>query len=200
VKAIGEATSPDRTADQTYATMFWEEYSDRGWNRVACVVAADQDLGLQSTARLFALLNMAVSDAYVAGWDGKFYYDFWRPYTAIRAAETDGNPDTAADADWATTIETPPVQDYPSTHSAAGNAAATVLAHVLGDETSFTFSSTSVDPDSPTRSFPSFSAAADENADSRVWGGIHFRFACDAGQALGDQVGAWTLANALQPQ
>ena len=196
VKSVGEINSATRTADQTAYAAFWYEFSEMGWNRVTRVAAVDQKLDLPKTARLFALVNMAMADAYTAGWDSKFYYDFWRPYTAIRAAEADGNPYTTADADWEPAQPTPPVQDYPSTHSALGNAAATVLAHVLGDNTAFSFTSTTAEGE---RSFSSFSQAADENADSRVMAGIHFRFACEAGQTLGNKVGQWTVENHLRP-
>lgn len=200
VKAIGEMNSPTRLPEQLSYGKFWYELSEIGWNRIGRVVAVDQELGLQSTARLFTLLNMAMSDAYVAGWDSKYHYDLWRPVTAIHAADTDGNPATTADPSWESAQVTPPVQDYPSTHSALGNAAAGVLASVFGDATAFTFPSTSADPPGSSRSFTSFSQAADENADSRVMAGLHFRFACEAGQELGRQVAGWTLTNYLQPQ
>lgn len=164
------------------------------------MVTAERRLGLQSTARLFALLNMALSDAYVAGWDSRFHYDFWRPFTAIRDAENDGIPTTQPDPAWEPELTTPPVQDYPSTHSALGDAGAEVLAALLGDRTSFTFTSTTVVPAGGTRSFTSFSRAADENADSRVRAGIHFRFACEAGQELGRKIGRWTVQNHLRPR
>jgi hypothetical protein len=199
VKSVGEAGSATRTTDQTAYAKFWYEFSELGWNRIARTVAADRQLGLRSTARLFALLNMAMSDSYVAGWDAKFHYDFWRPVTAIRAADTDGNAATAPDAAWEPLMVTPPVQDYPSTHSALGNAAAEVLASVLGDRTRFTFTSPSAEPANSARTFARFSQAADENADSRVRAGIHFRFATDAGQELGRRVGRWTVSHHLRP-
>ena len=199
VKSAGVAGSATRTADQTAYAKFWYEFSELGWNRIARTVAADRRLGLRSTARLFALLNMAMSDSYVAGWDAKFHYDFWRPLTAIRAADTDGSAATAPDAAWAPLMVTPPVQDYPSTHSALGSAAAEVLASVLGDRTRFTFTSPSAEPANSARTFARFSQAADENADSRVRAGIHFRFATDAGQALGRRVGRWTVSHHLRP-
>ena len=200
VKALGEMNSPTRSPEQLGYGKFWYEFSEIGWNRIGRVVAAERGLGLQSTARLFALLNMAMSDAYVAGWDSKFHYDLWRPVTAIHAAATDGNPATEADPAWESVLVTPPVQDYPSTHSALGNAAAGVLASVFGDGTAFTFTSPSADPPNAARSFTSFSQAADENADSRVMAGLHFRFACEAGQELGRKVADWAVANYLQPQ
>jgi hypothetical protein len=199
VKSIGEKNSRTRTADQTAYAKFWYEYSEIGWNRVTRVAAADKKLDLLSTARLFALVNIALVDSYTAGWDAKFHYNFWRPLTAIRAAETDGNPATAPDAGWEPLMTTPPVQDYPSTHSALGNAAAAVLGALVGDKTRFTLTSTTADPAHPTRSFTSFSQAAAENADSRVVAGIHFRFSCEAGQELGRKVGEWTVANHLRP-
>lgn len=198
VKAMGRKDGALRTPEQGAYALFWDEFSDMGWNRIGRIVAAEQELGLWETARLFTLLNMVMSDAYVAGWDSKYHHDFWRPQTAIQAAGEDGNPATAPDPEWESLVLTPPVQDHPSTHSALGNAAAAVLASVFGDETSFSFSSTTADPAYPTRSFSSFSQAADENADSRVMGGLHFRFACDAGQELGSRIGEWALQNTLR--
>ncbi|MBC7919904.1 MAG: phosphatase PAP2 family protein [Ferruginibacter sp.] len=199
VKTVGVKNSQTRTADQTAYAKYWYELSEIGWNRITRIAATDQKLDLLTTARLLALVNMALTDSYTAGWDSKFYYNFWRPYTAIRAAETDGNPATAADEAWEPLLDTPPVHDYPSTHSALGNAATTVLASLLGDKTKFTMTSPSADPANATRSFYSFSQAAKENADSRVMAGIHFRFACQAGLELGHQVGKWTVEKHLRP-
>jgi hypothetical protein len=198
VKRMGMKGSGVRSADQTSYGKFWYEFSDIGWNRIGRVVAAERQLGLQATARLMALLNMAMSDAYVAGWDAKYSYDFWRPVTAIRAAGTDGNAATEADGAWESTEATPPVQDYPSTHAALGDASAEVLAAVLGDNTRFSFTSATADSASSSRSFTSFSAAADENADSRVMAGLHFRFSTDAGQELGRRIGRWTVEQHLR--
>ena len=95
-----------------------------GWNRITRIVAGTHNLDLLESARLFALVNIVMADGNIAGWDSKFYYDFWRPITAIRAGETDGNPETVADPAWEPLLATPPVQDYPSTHSILGDAAA----------------------------------------------------------------------------
>lgn len=199
VKQYGGKKSTLRSADQTFYAKFWYELSEIGWNRVGRVVAADKKLGLFEAARLFALLNIAIADAYTAGWDSKFHYNFWRPYTAIHFADTDSNPATTIDESWESLEITPPIHDYPSTHSALGNAGATVLAGLLGDHTSFTMTSTSSDPKGATRSFSSFSQAANENADSRVMAGLHFRFSCQAGQDLGNKIGQWTVQNHLKP-
>ncbi len=199
VKQVGEAKSTTRTGDQTQFAKFWYEFSEAGWNRVARVVVASKKLDMLEAARLFALVDMALADAYIAGWDSKFHYSFWRPYTAIHCADRDGNDATTADKNWTPAEPTPPVQDYPSTHSALGNAAATVLATLLGDNTAFTFSSPTALAEVPSRNFSSFSQAAKENAESRVMAGIHFRFSCEAGLLLGRKIGEWTVQNQLKP-
>lgn len=198
VKALGGKISAERSADETHYAHFWYEFSDIGWNRIARVVARDAGLDLWEGARLFALVNMALADAYVAGWDSKLHYDAWRPVTAIHAAAEDGNPATQPDPAWEPLLPTPPIQDHPSTHSALGAAAAAVMAGLLGPSTSFAFASGSALPTNPVRRFASFSAAARENAESRIMAGLHFRFACEAGLQLGERIGRWTLAQHLQ--
>ena len=195
VKATGRLETGDRTAEQTAYARFWYENSDTGWNRITRDAVARRNLSLHDGARLFALVNMAMADGFIAGWDSKFHYDFWRPLTAIRGGETDGNDGTAGDPGWEPLLPTPPVQDYPSTHSVLGAAAAAVLAGVLGDETTFSFtSSTAEDPAVP-RTYQRFSVAAAENGDSRVRAGIHFRAAVNAGLQMGQTIGEHVLAS-----
>jgi hypothetical protein len=199
IKETGKINSTIRTADQTTYSKFWYEFSEAGWNRVARTVVANKKLNLYEAARVFALMDMAMADAYVAGWDAKFHYNFWRPYTAIRNAANDGNSNTEPDTQWESSEGNPPVQDYPSTHSALGNAGSTVLARILGDDTPFTMTSPTAFPAGSTRSFNSLSQAANENADSRVRAGIHFRFSCVAGQELGTKIANWTVDHHLTP-
>jgi len=200
VKTVGGKVSAKRTTDETHYSAFWYEFSDIGWNRIARVVARDRQQDLWQRARTFALVNAVMADAYIAGWDSKFHYNLWRPETAIPMADADGNPQTAPDASFTPLLVTPPVQDYPSTHSALGAAAAVVLAETFGrDDISFTFTSTSAMPANPQRSFKSFSEAARENADSRVKAGLHFRFATTAGLKLGEDIGRFALGNRLTP-
>ena len=199
VKNKGAKVNSTRTAEETTIEKFWYEFSEIGWNRVTATVATDKNLDLLSTARLFALVNIALADAYIAGWDSKFHYNFWRPYTAVHAAATDGNDNTTEDLQWESLMNTPPIHDYPSTHSALGNAAAVVLGELVGNDTGFTMSSTSAEPLNSTRSFTSFDQAAKENADSRVFAGLHFRFSCEGGLELGRRIGEWTVANHLKP-
>lgn len=199
VKQVGLINSTTRTADQSAFAKYWYEFSEVGWNRIARNVATSRNSGLFTTARLFALLHMAMADAYIAGWDAKLHYNFWRPFTAIREADTDGNPHTTGDVNWSPAEPTPPIQDYPSTHSALGNAGATVLAYIYGNHTAFSMQSPTAVPAGSARSFNSFSEAANENAESRVMAGIHFRFSCKAGQELGTRIGQWTVEHYLKP-
>lgn len=200
VKVKGSKENSTRTAEETTIAKFWYEFSEIGWNRVAATAATDKNLDLLSTARLFALVNIALADSYIAGWDSKFHYNFWRPYTAVRAAATDGNANTSEDASWEPLMDTPPVHDYPSTHSTLGNAAAVVLNEIIGNNIGFTMASTSAEPVNSTRSFVSFDQAAVENGDSRVFAGIHFRFSCEGGLDLGKRIGDWTVAHHLKPK
>lgn len=201
VKRVGGKNAGGaRSADETHYAAFWYEFSDIGWNRVARVASTRVKQDLWDRARTFALLNIAMADAYIAGWDSKYHHNFWRPVTAIRLAAEDGNPRTVAESGFETLLVTPPVPDMPSTHSALGMAAATVLAEALGrDEVAFSFASQSALPANPVRSFRSFSEAARENADSRVKGGLHFRFATEAGLKLGGEVGRYVLRHTLLP-
>ena len=209
VKALGgdNVTTPSaRTAEQTEIGLFWNDSSPLMWNRIAADTATARGLGLWENARLFALLNMALADGYVASWDSKYHFRFWRPVTAIRLAGDDGNPDTAADATWTPLQLTYPMPDYDSAHSVEGGAGAEVLARVLGDATGFTACSLTLPPGATCddavpvlRSFGSFSQAAAENAISRVYLGIHFRKSVDAGLEHGRRIGQRAVSLFLQP-
>ncbi|WP_425258776.1 vanadium-dependent haloperoxidase [Rubrivivax sp. RP6-9] len=200
VRRVGGKDSAARTTDQSHYAAFWYELSDIGWNRVARAASGRVQQDLWERARSFALLNMALADTYIAGWDSKFHHDFWRPVTAIHLAGTDGNALTQPDAAFEPFLPTPPVPDMPSTHAALGMAAATVLAETFGrDHVPIAFASSSALPTNAVRAFRSFSEAARENADSRVRAGLHFRFAVEAGLRLGQQVGRHVARHQLQP-
>jgi PAP2 superfamily len=201
VKSIGDVNSPIRTAEQSEIARFWYEGSQQGWNRITRMFLAqhDLDLDLWETARLFALVNFAVADAYIAHFDTKYFYNFWRPVTAIRAGDTDGNDATVPDPDWLSYLVTPAIPDYPSGHSTAGAAAATVLTRFFKhDDLPFTTMSGAPFP-GITRTFQTFWDAAVENANSRVYAGIHFRTATTDGLQLGERVGRYVFTHALKP-
>jgi hypothetical protein len=203
VKELGAANSATRTAEQTRIAQFWINGPGTAtppghWNEVAQVVAEAEDNTLVENARLFALLNLALADAAIVSWDAKFEYDYWRPVTAIRAADTDGNPDTAADPTWTPLIPTPPFPAYTSGHSTFSAAGAAMLADFFGtDDIAFTLESEN--PAAPDRSFTSFSQAAEESGMSRIYGGIHWSFDNVRGLATGDALGHFVTANYLEP-
>jgi len=198
VKAVGSAESSVRTEEQSAIARFWYENSGQGWNRIARIVAEQKNLNTWDNARLFALLNVAMSDGYVANFEAKYYYNFWRPVTAIREGDTDGNPDTSGDRNWNSYLETPPVPDYPSGHSTVGAAAARALEHAFANDF-VSFSTTSGAPyPGITRRFWSFSEAAHENAASRVLAGIHFWHASRGGIKQGEEIADYIFANTFR--
>src|SRR4051812_43428373 len=178
VKDLGRADSTTRTADQTQIAFFWRDgagtsYAFGHWNTIAQGVSADRGLDLVAEARLFALLNVATADALISTWDAKYAYNLWRPVTAIRAADTDGNPDTELDAGWAPMLTTPNFSSYTSAHSTVSAAAAGVLTALFGPDYHFAVGSEGLP--GVTRSFASFDAAATEAGRSRVYGGVHYQ-------------------------
>lgn len=198
VKNVGGKVSSIRTADQAQIARFWFE-GPGVWNTIGRTVAISRGLDARDTARVLALMNMAMADSYIAGWKIRYIYDFWRPVTAIREGDSDGNDATVGDPTWDSHQNTPSVSDYPSTQSTFSAAAAVVLANTLGGDTA-SFTVTSSKPfEGITRSFTSFSQAARESADSRVYAGIHFRSACEDGMALGQKIGERAARLYLQP-
>jgi hypothetical protein len=200
VKAVGATNSTVRTPDQTHYGAWWAEAGESSFNRLGRQLARARGLDLWATARMFALLNISLIDGYISVWDAKFHYDTWRPYTAIRAADSDGNSGTEPDLAWTSLRTTPPFPEYPSGHAADCAAAAVIFADVFGsDHVPFTLDSTTAPPDALYRSFDGFSQAARECGESRIVIGFHFRFAIDAGLALGEHDGAYIAAHHLRP-
>ena len=199
VKAFGNIHSTVRTADETEMAQFWYEMSQFTWNRIARILVAQQTDSLLDHARLFAALNAAMADAVFAGFDSKYAHNFWRPVTAIHAADHDGNNLTVPDPTWEPLMLTPPMPDYISTHSSQAAAASVVLIWFFhGDEHTFTCPSTMAGaiPGLHARTFQRISDAAVECALSRIFAGIHFRLAATTGLAQGREVGAWVVQHA----
>jgi hypothetical protein len=199
VKSLGSATSTTRTADQTNIALFWANGAGTATppghlNVMATVVAEERGNTLSQNARLFAMLNVALADAAIMAWDCKYATDFWRPVTGIRAAASDGNPNTTADTTWTPLIGTPPFSSYVSGHSSFSGAAAEVLKAFFGrDKVTFTLASEAAGV--PDRTFKSFSQAAQESADSRLFGGIHWRFDNEDGLTAGQKLGKFVAKN-----
>ncbi len=203
VKNYGGAVSSLRTEEQSEVANFWADGAGTAtppghWNVIAQDVGAAQGLSLAENARLLALVGIAVADSAIAAWDCKFVYDIWRPVTAIREADTDGNPETEPDPEWSSYIVTPPFPEYSSGHSTFSRSAATVLAGFFGSD-EITFTSESDHLPGVVRTYHSFSAAADDAGISRIFGGIHWPSANLHAQGCGYAIGQQVLAYFLQP-
>jgi membrane-associated phospholipid phosphatase len=197
VKTLGARISSIRTAEQTQIALFWDDNGGVQWNRIAVAVSGAHHNTLSENARLLAMLNIALADAAIVAWDGKYHYDSWRPVTAIPLGDTDGNPLTLADPGWIPLRPlTPAHQEYPSAHSTNTGAAATVLAAFFGDDTTFSADSDALP--GVIRTWARFSDASLEVNNARVYFGIHFRSAVVDGRAAGEEVGIYVLEHVAQ--
>ncbi len=198
VQSLGSATSTTRTAEQTEIGKFWNPPIQNFWNQIAETVALARHSDLATTARLFAALNLSLADSAIAFYDAKYTYRLWRPVTAIRLADTDGNANTIADANWLPLSgNTAPDPSYPGAHSTISAAGAEVLASFYGDDQHFSVTSPALP--AVIRSFASFSGAAEEAGLSRIYAGQHTRLDHTAGVTLGYEVAGFVLRNALLP-
>jgi hypothetical protein len=209
VKELGSLTSITRTMDQTDAAIFWQDHAHALFNRVFRALAASQNLNIVESARLFAMENLAAADASIGCWNDKYYWQFWRPITAIREADTDGNPDTEADPTWLPLFDpatpicnppplvTPPFPDHPSGHASNTSAFVHTLRNFFGTDriAVSVFSNKSC----TWRSFDRFSDILKEVIDARVWAGIHFRTADTQGAGLGKKVAHYLKKHYFQP-
>ena len=209
IKALGGngTTTPSiRTPYETQTALFWLESSPTQWNRIGRSLASDACLDLWRTSRLFALLNVSLADGYIGSLNAKYDYRFWRPETAIRIADSDGNADTIGDPTWTPLVQTPPIPDYDSAHAVEGAAAAQIFARFFGRDR-ITFSACSLtltagqncgEADVVYRTYSRFSEAAKENGLSRILVGFHFRHAVDEGLEHGAKIGDWTIDHVLK--
>ncbi|MCW3066930.1 MAG: haloperoxidase [Solirubrobacterales bacterium] len=195
VKTLGAAQGSTRTPDQTQIGLFWNPPIWATWNRIAQSAALERHSTLSQAARTFAALNLTFADSVIAFYDAKYTYRLWRPVTAIRTADTDGNPDTAADPNWTPLSATAADPAYPGAHGTISAAGATVLAAIYGNDVPFTVTS----PALPgiERPFVSFSEAAEEASVSRIYNGNHTRTDQVAGEDLGHDIADFVLQHDL---
>jgi hypothetical protein len=185
VKAVGSATSTVRTPDQTEAAIWWDDPRLVEWE-ITRQLATTHRLDTLQTARLFAMVDLAAVDAVIACYREKKFWSFWRPVTAIPLADTDGNPDTAADPAWTPLRITHPSTEYPSGHACFTSATVAGLRKFFGRD-DLSFSAYSADSGT-TRHYDSLSEAMAELVEARIWAGLHFRTASEDGRTLGAAV------------
>lgn len=210
VKTKGARVGGSRTPEETQIGVFWVERSYIGWNRFARNIISSKKMDAWKTARLLALMHTAMIDGISGCFEAKYHYFYWRPETAIRLGDNDGNNNTVGDASWlpmytegpnsrfpAFSVNTPPLPDYPSAHANYGGAAAEILALFFGGDF------ISVDQTSPTlpgvtRHYSSLAQAARDNSLSRIYVGYHFRKACLAGEEQGKQIANYVFNNSFR--
>ena len=198
VKEVGAVNSTVRPQDRTDVARYYAAVAAvLVWNPAARQVSTAQGKTLSENARIFALLAMAICDASIAAFDTKYFYNYWRPVTAIRAGDTDNNHNTDPDPTFLPLVVTPPFPSYPSAHGTLAGAARKVLEHFYGkSQHSITLSSPAVT--GIILNYSSWEQIADDIADARVYGGIHYRFDQTAGALQGKRVGSYILQQYLR--
>jgi hypothetical protein len=198
IKSLGMLDSPTATAEQKQIGLFWNGAIQNYWNEITGTLSTEHNLSTAENARLFALLDLSLADTVIAFYDAKYAYNFWRPVTAIRAADTDNNPATEADPNWLPeSTNTAPDPSYPGAHAAISQAAATVLISFFNSDRFAARVSSETLP-GVTRPFEAVSDIAREASLSRILAGQHFRFDESAGQRLGAQVGEFVSDHLLR--
>ncbi len=191
VKSLGQDTSTTRTAEQTLIGKFWAGPIWNTWNEIAENAALAHHTNLETTARLFAVLNLSFADSTIAFYDAKYFYQLWRPVTAIRLANTIGNPAIVGDPTWTPLAVTAPDPSYPSAHGVISGAGAAVLSAFFGNQDRIRLTS-DVLP-GPVRTFASYTDVSTEAGLSRIYAGQHTRIEIEVGAQLGQAVAQFAL-------
>ena len=198
VKALGSINSTSRTPEQTHIAIFWQGAPPPlAWNRVARNLIDQYAVDIGDSALLFAMLNLSAADAAINCWNDKYYWDFWRPWTAIQRADEDGNPDTDPDPSW-TALLTAPYPEHPSGHLSGDGAHLEVLQMFFGTD-KIRFGVISSRFPGETRYFDRFSDALQEIIEARIWAGLHFRTADVQAKILGRKVVHYMATHYFQP-
>jgi hypothetical protein len=205
VKALGSLTGSSRRPSQTDTALFFADNAIQYWNRTLRSIADLDVPDSGDSARMFALVNVAMADSMIASWDSKVHFNLWRPITAIRLGDSDGNDRTVGDATWTPFIATPNYPDYTSGANNLSGSATTMLANFFGrDRFTFTMTSTFVHPTTGQtpqnpRVYSRFSDAATDVVDARIFEGIHFRSADEDARSQGKHIANWAFAHFLRP-
>jgi hypothetical protein len=198
-KEMGGAKSTKRTDAQSDAVRFWTQANlGPAWFQAARQASARHKLSLAESARVFALMSMGLANCFIVDWDAKFQYNYWRPITAIRNGDQDGNDATERDAGWLPLNVTPMHPEYPSQAGINAGAVRVVLEAVFGSGMEG-FTATDTSDARLSRKFDSFAQMAQEHEEVRIWGGIHFRNSLEVGDAMGRKIAEHLMANYMKP-
>lgn len=196
VKAYGAKDGSSRSAAQTETALFWNANSVLQYQAALRDQVTRRGLDILESARAFALLNTSTADALIACWRAKYDYAYWRPITAIRLADTDGNDATAADGAWTPLVQTPPYPEYTSGHACITGATSNSLGNLFGADSLDLDVASSVT--ATTRHFDTAAALDAETMNARIWLGLHFRKAMTDGNRLGHDVSNWVISHRFQ--
>jgi hypothetical protein len=199
VREVGALNSSARSPEQTTVGKFWFLTGARTYNPIVRQAVMAKQMNLLDCARIYALTSMAAADSFIAVFEAKYHYNFWRPVTAIRNADLTQNPATPRDATWQPLGETPMHPEYPCAHCISASAVAAALRAVVGDEVG-EISVTSNTAPGVTRRWTRLSDYADEVSNARIWAGFHYRFSTEAGKEMGRKIGELTVASQLRPR
>jgi hypothetical protein len=197
IRELGSRASTKRSAEQTDVGRFWFVTGPQAWNPIVRQLATRKSLDVVDCARVFALVAMATSDAFIAVFDAKYHYNFWRPITAIRSADLAGNPNTPRDPSWMALGDTPMHPEYPCAHCITAAAAGAVLQAVFGNSIP-EVSMTSVTAPGLVRKWTRVQDYVSEVSDARVYAGVHYRFSARTGEEMGRRIGELTVASKLR--
>jgi len=189
IRAMGARASASRSREQTDVARFWTITGPASWNPIVRALVQSRPASLVDNARLFALVNLAATDAFIAVFDAKYAYEFWRPITAVRHA--------GADPAWLPLVDTPMHPEYPCAHCISSAAVATVLEAHFGRGTIPVFSMTSPMAPGVTRSWTRIADYATEVNNARIWGGVHYRNSTEVGERMGRRIGALAIERHL---
>ena len=196
-KGASDATGHTRTPEETATGRFFSDAPANYWNRLMRDLVVSHSLDLGDSARMFALVSMSTADAIISCWDTKIFYNVWRPVTAIREGDNDGNPETAGNPTWASFFNAPNYPDYTSGANNVASTTVTVLEHLFGEHVEFTLFSNAAG--AVPRQYTRFADVARDVVDARIFMGIHFRFADTTAWRQGRQVANWTVSHHLRP-
>jgi len=199
IRQFGALNSPVRSEEQTTVGKFWFLVGARTYNPIIRQVVLARQMNLLDCARVYALTSMAAADAFIAVFDAKYHYNFWRPVTAIRNADLSQNSATPRDATWQPLGETPMHPEYPCAHCISAAAVAAALHAVVGEDVGEITLTSSTAP-GVTRRWTRLSDYVDEVANARVWAGFHYRFSTEVGKDMGRKIGELTVATQLRPR
>jgi hypothetical protein len=199
LKTLGGRRSTQRSARQTEDARFWLAGGPVVYYPVVRQLAAAKKLDVVDSARFMALIAVARSDAFVAVFDAKYHYNFWRPLTAIRSGDLDGNPNTERDASWLPLDNTPMHPEYPCAHCIMSGTIAAIVEQLFG--TAEIPETTLVSPTAPgaTRSWTNIWTLSDDVSEARIWAGFHYRFSTRAGQDMGRLIGQYAVKSIMRP-